>query len=168
MPQDRINFVIHSLQNKIYNISLIHNLLYTTNQIESIHINDFARNIIHSNMSTQKVKNIFIKENYDDVGRIKHTAVLPLGIVMCEIIHSIISVCYHNNTDIYLHINIYKDNEDIVIHLSEKNHSIKEIIHQDRLSKELMYSFIGQLKGNVYFVDDNSVKIRFPQLEVIV
>ncbi|MCX7728812.1 MAG: sensor histidine kinase [Bacteroidia bacterium] len=159
--------VLNSLKNRIYNMSIIHNLLYTHENIDQISIQDFIKKIIHSTIHFNDLKEINITENYDYIGKIKVSAVIPIGIILNEMISNAIRYHVDNGTTPCLNINVYQHNDEIIINLMNANEGFFEI-KKDKVSNKLIHALAEQINSKITFNDNEfGIKISIPQEELL-
>jgi len=163
-----INQILASLQNRIYNMSMIHNLLYRQENIDSISIKDFIHEVIQSSIQYNQVDSIQVIENYDDLGTIKTDAVIPIGIIVNEMVTNSILHAFPNKHNPTLNLNIYMQGDDIVINYSDNGIGLSNK-QQDGLGFEIIRLLVEQLNGQIHLKNNNGlhIKINIPKKELV-
>ncbi|HPQ07942.1 MAG TPA: sensor histidine kinase [Bacteroidia bacterium] len=166
---DDIETILNSLQDRIYNMSLVHNLFYAHENIDHIEISDFTKKITHSTLSNHNIKNVNVVENFDEIGTIRTSALIPFGIILNEIISNVAKHTLSLKPNATLNISIYKNDKDVIISIIDNGNGLKEY-HKDGLGMELIKTLVEQLSGKVEFLNENGlhVKITIPMSEILI
>lgn len=163
-----IDQILNSLQNRIHNMSMIHNLLYRQENIDSIKIEDFIQKTIQSSIQYNQADSIQLIENYDELGTIKTAAIIPIGIIVNEMVTNSILHAFPNKYNPTLNLNIYMQGDDIVINYSDNGMGLNNS-YQDGLGFEIIYLLVEQLNGQIRLEDNNGlhIKINIPKNELV-
>lgn len=161
------NDILLSLQNRIHNMSIVHNLLYKHENIDLIPVQKFTRNVLSATLDHNDAPDIKITEHYDELGNIKISAIIPFGIILNELITNAIQHAFksHNNPSIC--INMYKQDDKIILNIHDNGKGFEEY-QKDGLGIELIKLLVEQINGEISFQNSNGlcVKISIPQEEL--
>lgn len=153
------------LNNKIKAMSLVHEKLYQVNDLSSINLNDYIKDLVlqikqsYSQMSA----NISLKFEMDDDIFILIDSALPLGLVMNEMVSNVFKHAFPNNEKGKITIKLFKDKNDF-INFQISDNGIGIPIDQDlkkieSVGIQSMISIIKyQLNGYFRYNTDNGLK----------
>lgn len=154
-----ISDILNSLQNRIHNMSIVHTILYSHENIETISLKEFIRKVINSTLQYHKINNIKIVENFDELVKLKINAVLPLGIILNELITNAIHYAFKNNLNHELNISAYIHNYEIVINISDNGNGLINL-QKDGLGFELIRTLAEQINGKITFTNNNGSSVK--------
>ncbi|GIV27818.1 MAG: hypothetical protein KatS3mg027_1632 [Bacteroidia bacterium] len=165
---ESVNITLASLQNRIFNMSNIHNLLYTHENVENINVEDFVKKILHDSIKSTKISNLKIIENYDSIGKIKTSVLIPLGILLHEIISNAIHHTFLKCSNPILKINLYQHEENVILCIKDNGNGLSPNFKKG-LGMELMYLLVEQLNGSLHLENDSGLKVKmsFPKQEIL-
>ena len=107
-----INAVLDELHNKIRLMQNIYQTLYTGEEVSTIHINSFLRQLLYDIQSTYfNKKSIQIKTDFEDI-EVTSKQSLPIGIIVTELITNSIKYAFENQEEGTISITINKSNND--------------------------------------------------------
>lgn len=161
------NDVLLSLQNRIHNMSIVHNLLYKHENMDLIPIHKFTRNILSATLKHNDVSDIKITEHYDELGNIKISAVIPFGIILNELITNAIQHAFKSHHNPSICINMYRQDGKIILNIQDNGKGFEEY-QKDGLGIELIKILVEQINGEISFQNSNGlcVKISVPAEEL--
>lgn len=157
--KDTVESILLSLQNRIYNMGLIHHLLYTHENIDNISVHEFAKQVIHSTLKHYDFNGVSIVENFDDIGNIKAGALIPYGIILNEIVSNAIMYAFTHHSNPSLNINMYQHSDEIVLHIKDNGWGIQSP-NTEGLGIELIKMLTEQINGKVEFYNDNGLNVK--------
>lgn len=160
--------ILSSLQNRIHNMNLVHNLLYTHEAIDNISMDTFIKKIIYTTITKTYQNKIHIIENIDKIKTIKASAMLPLGIILHEILSNAVHHAFSGINNPSLKINVYHQDEHIVLTISDNGKGISSN-YKKGLGMELIYLLVEQMNGRIHLINNAglTIKICMPKSEIL-
>lgn len=147
---EELNKVVRDTENRIQSISLVHEMLYKSNNLSKISIKTYIENLISLTITNFDI-NVETEVNIEDFLVLIDLAI-PLGLVVNELITNSIKYAFQENGRIKL--SLYRDNQDIIMKYSDNGKGLPKSFdfrNQDSLGMQLITSIIeNQLDG---FID---------------
>lgn len=153
------------IQNRIYSIYLIHNLLYKSEDITKINLRDYIKDLINNLTDSYNAKHIEfiikVKDIILDIDKIK-----TLGIILNELIVNSIKYAFKNKKNCKIEIDFYKNNkkyflivEDNGIGLRDNGNKINELS-----GINLVKMLCEELNAEIEIINDRGfmVIVSFP------
>lgn len=157
--------MINDLANRIQSMSLVHQLLYESNDFSSINFNQYIKfltdNII---INSPCNKRIMIKNDFDDV-RLTIEKAIPCGLIINEIITNSIKHAFQDSSDKSPEISIsIKNKENNIIFMIIQDNGIGissdiDTLNNTSMGLTLINNLTKQINGDVKFQNDNGTKI---------
>ncbi|GAB4206278.1 MAG: hypothetical protein Fur0023_15980 [Bacteroidia bacterium] len=163
-----IDEILQSLQNRIHNMSMIHNLLYRHENIDSVSVQEFVKKVVDSTLDYHDVRNLHLNEHYDNVGKIKMSAIIPIGIILNEIVTNAFMHAFNEHSNPRMDISVYRDNDEIVINITDNGRNVFNF-NADSLGMSLIQSLTEQINGKIVFKSNNglAIKLSVPKEELL-
>lgn len=148
-------------QDRIKTISLIHEILYQSNDLSCIYFKKFVQKIISYIVSTYGInkENLSIKLDIDEIN-LNIDVSIPLGLIINELFTNSIKHAFKNRTNNMVKVSLKKENNTYQLLVSDngKGFEFNDISVIKTLGLKLVYILTQQLKGNLTIENDNGAK----------
>lgn len=151
-------------QNRIYSIALVHELLYNSDDFESVDIKDYSERIINSIICRTALNNleliIDVKNELIDLDTL-----IPCGLILCEAVTNFLKHAIHNNPS--LEVRFVRNINERVLVIKDNGPGFPADVlagQFDSLGIELIQSLSTQIDGTARLYNDNGavVEVTFP------
>ena len=158
---EKIEEVFDDMKNRIQSMSLVHEKLYQSDSLYSIHLDEYIKDIADSLKSSYAAAagNVLIKSDMEEI-TVSIEEAIPIGIILNELIANAFKYAFPGGTEGKIEISLHKD-ERREIQLKLKDNGIgvpkeTDFRNNDSMGMRLIFSIAEeQLKGSIkYSVND--------------
>lgn len=148
------------IQNRIYSIYLIHNLLYKSEDITKINIREYIKDLVNNLRNSYNARYIDfiikVKDLILDIDKIK-----TLGIILNELIVNSIKYAFKDKNDCKIEIDFFKKDKNYFLFVEDNGVGFRE---NDYLINEmsginLVKMLCEELKADIEIINDNGFKV---------
>lgn len=162
IKDDAASKAVRDGQQRIEAMSLIHQRLYTRDNITEINIKEFISDLIDSLQSAYGFgqDDITIKLNIDNE-LMNVDQAIPLSLIINELVTNAFKYAYEDDkeSELIVNLNKYGDNLQLVVADNGKGVDIQEWNNKEgSFGKELIQTFVKQLNGNINLTIDSGAK----------
>ncbi len=149
--------VFNDMKNRIHSMSLVHEKLYQSESLYSIHLNDYIEDIVDTlkNSYLSDTEKISIRKDLEDIS-VSIDKAIPIGIILNELLANVFKYAFPNGMEGEVKISLHriKDNYFRFI-LSDNGTGVPkgfDFRNHESLGMKLIFSIAEeQLKGNIKY-----------------
>jgi PAS domain S-box-containing protein len=154
-----VHEIIRDCSNRIYSMAIIHEKLYQTDDLTSIRLEEYFRDIAGRVISEFEPGDIGVLLYLDgDTDVFVDISIgIPLGLIINELITNCMKYAFTAGLHGEIHITIRIDGENLVIMVADSGRGLPEGFHDNMkttLGLELIRGLAYQLRGSVSWNDD--------------
>lgn len=154
---------INDSQRRVQAISLIHQMLYQSENTSSINMRRYADELVsYLKDSFDSGTHIVVEQDIEPVN-LDVSKAIPLGLIINEGIVNAIKYAYPNGKKGSVHISLkYEDTDHLILIISDNGVGLPagfEIMKQDSLGFSLMQGLTRQLEGTINIESDEGLRI---------
>ncbi|MEZ4938389.1 MAG: histidine kinase dimerization/phosphoacceptor domain -containing protein [Crocinitomicaceae bacterium] len=152
------------IKDKVYTMSLIQEQLHTSENIDSINLEDFLRNLVENlNHSYGQGKNIHIQMDLDVVP-VDVSKAIPCGLIANEILTNSFKYAFSNHHEPVLNIHLSQRSGDCVLEFKDNGPGFDPKVDHPGMGMDLISDLSGQIDGDLQMTTQNgvSVSLTFP------
>ncbi len=166
----KVSEVFEEMKDRIHSMALVHEKLYQSESLYSIHLDDYVKDIVNSLQSSYAATsaNILIKTDLEEITVPLETAI-PLGIVLNEILANTFKHAFPGDSDGEISISLCKAGKGLIsLRLSDNGTGLPDNYDPgtaESLGMQLIFSIVeNQLKGEISYSGKRGVswEINFP------
>jgi two-component sensor histidine kinase len=157
----------NKLNQRILSISLVQDLLFTSNYSDKLNINEYITQLVESLLESHHSKQMqweFICQ--EEPILVHNKRATSIGLIINEGLVNCFKYAFNNHPSPKLFIELLPIDENFVLKIGDNGPGYPED-EECGLGKKLIPSLAAQLKGSVEFVNDNGawIIVRFPKNE---
>lgn len=142
-----------SFRNRIKSMSIIHEKLYNSEDINNISLKAYIKDIVNNLLQSSKLEKINTKLNIENIS-LEFNSAVSLGIIVNEVISNTIK---HNtnNRSLDISIRLNSKNDYICLIIKDNGKGFDKNIKSDGLGLSLIDSFSQKLPNSKYIFENN-------------
>lgn len=155
IANEQLESVLQVLLNRIYSMATVHELLYRSNELEIIQLQDYLAHLIQLLIESLNVESDIEFELQTHQVAITLDQASPFGLIINELITNSIKHAFHELTSgkLYIHARIAEDGH-IEVEIGDNGSGISEQdVINDSLGLNLVDSLVEQLNARLIRVD---------------
>ncbi len=166
----KVSEVFEEMKNRIHSMSLVHEKLYQSESLYSIHLNDYIEDIVESLKSSYAATSAAVSVTTDlkEISVSIETAI-PLGIVVNEILVNTFKYAFPGESGGEIRISLLKTGEGMIkLLMSDNGAGLPDDFDprtSESLGMKLIFSIVEeQLKGDISYFTQGGVnwELNFP------
>lgn len=166
----KVSKVFEEMKNRIHSMSLVHEKLYQSESLYSIHLNDYIEDIVDSLKSSYAATSaaVSVRTDLKEITVSIETAI-PLGIVLNEILVNTFKYAFPGESGGEISISLLKTGKGIIkLLMSDNGTGLPDDFNpraSDSLGMKLIFSIVEeQLKGEISYFTKGGVnwELNFP------
>jgi len=135
-------------QNRVKSMALIHEQLYRSENVSSIDMGEYIKNLVQQIFSSHGLNNSSIKYNVSaDPISLDIDKAIPIGLIINELVNNSLEHGFGNQNDGELHVEMKAMEENINLKIHDDGKGFDESQRQNSMGLQLVRLLIQQLKG---------------------
>lgn len=158
---EKVNEAFKDTQNRVVSMSLVHQKLYQTKDLESINLKDYIEDLVSHLTGLYGENNTNININVQDINFGIDT-IIPLGMVINELVSNSLKYAFSSGEQGEINIELYQDNKKYhTLIVTDNGRGMPEDIdirNTKSLGLQLVNSLIDQINGDFELEINNGTK----------
>lgn len=151
--------LFEEVKDKVYSMSLIQEQLHTSDNIDSIDLDNFLRNLVQNlNHSYGRDKNIDIQLDLNSVP-VDVSKAIPCGLISNEVLTNSFKYAFENNPNPVLSIRLKKENGRCHLEFSDNGPGFDKETNITGMGMELMCDLSSQIDGKISLNSEKGVQV---------
>jgi len=148
------------IQNRIRSMSLIHQKMYKTEDLKSVNIEEYIRDLSNNLVSTYRLSNQIDLDVNVEVNCFNSDTLTPLGLIINEVISNALKYAFEEDRDGKITVSLSRiDDHKFEMIIGDDGIGIKENIFEkegESFGTELISALVEQLNGSIELMDSKN------------